>query len=129
MSFDPNPRPLCGDPQLGTRDGWDWCPGCGGLKEPGHVHGLESSPTWPYVLAFAKRMEAKLDLNRHKGDREGWIDDSARALLKRLREETKELARALDGAESRRERAPDEAADVANFAMMIADVCGGVKPG
>lgn len=33
------PRPLCPDPVLGTRDGWAWCPDCGGIKEPGHGHG------------------------------------------------------------------------------------------
>ena len=25
------------------------------------------------MLAFARRMEAKLDRNRHKGDRHGWL--------------------------------------------------------
>ncbi len=36
--FDPNPRALHPDPDLGTRDGWAWCSRCGGIKPPGHVH-------------------------------------------------------------------------------------------
>lgn len=80
---------------------------------------LQSSPTWPIVLAFAKRMEAKLAKNRHKGDREGWIRDRPTELSLRIEDELAELNDALkcDG--------PDavwgEAADVANFAMMVAD--------
>lgn len=92
-----------------------------------------TSPTWPYVLAFAKRMEAKLALNRHKGDRGGWINNTADELLERLKEELEELEGALLphpglAKDRSQERRADEAADVANFAMMIADVCGGVKP-
>lgn len=78
------------------------------------------SPTWTYVLAFARRMEAKLDRNRHKGNREGWLKDEPIDLLARLVEEVVELQHALD-----REQSPDtisaEAADVANFALMVAD--------
>jgi hypothetical protein len=80
------------------------------------------SPTAPYVLAFARLMERKLDQNRHKGNREGWIQDSPMALLRRLREELDELER------SRTADAPGEAADVGNFAMMVADACGGIAP-
>ena len=102
----------------------------------------KKSQTWPYVLAFARRMEAKLEKNRHKGNREGWLGDAPETLLGRLREEVRELELALmpglggmnpiqleqlnrgDIAERR----ANEAADVANFAMMIADTCGGVQP-
>lgn len=93
--------------------------------------GLADSPTWPYVLAFAKRMEAKLAKNRHKGDRDGWIKYNPRDLLARLDEETTELDAALfavarkDNIVAReREQIINEAADVANFAMMIADIYG-----
>lgn len=74
-------------------------------------------------------MQAKLDANADKG---GWHDDSPRSLLKRVREETEELAEVLE--ESRRapswdyagfkERVRDEAADIANMAMMVADAYG-----
>lgn len=84
---------------------------------------VNQSPTWPYVLAFAKRMEAKLEQNRHKGDRSGWLKSQPHSLLKRIREESTELEDALNREESLTEIV-DEAADVANFAMMIADHTG-----
>lgn len=90
------------------------------------------SPTWPYVLEFAKRMEAKLEKNRHKGDREGWLNDDADRLLERLREEVCELDTAMCIAIQRMTETEsnarwvatavaDEAADVANFALFLAD--------
>jgi len=76
----------------------------------------------PEVRAFADLMEAQLRANDHKP---GWKEDNAFALLERLREETEELNRAMyahDGLEEFQQRIALEAADVANFAMMIADV-------
>ena len=70
----------------------------------------------PEVRAFALLMEA--ELAKHD-DRDGWQDCSIEWLLKRLQEEIEELAVA-PGLQPRGE----EAADVANFAMMIADVSG-----
>jgi hypothetical protein len=49
------------------------------------------SPTWPHVLAFARRMEAKLEKNRHKGDREGWLKDDPWSLVERILDETVEV--------------------------------------
>lgn len=69
------------------------------------------------VIWFAEEMEKKLIANDYKG---GWDKCKMRDLLVRLREETDELALSLFG-----EVKPEiitEAADVANFAMMIADV-------
>jgi hypothetical protein len=88
-----------------------------------------SEPRWQ-VRVFADAMERKLQLNDHKG---GWEDCSIDYLIKRLRQETTELlavagdrdARCLTNEEA--ERVRDEAADVANFAMMIADVCDGLE--
>lgn len=88
----------------------------------------------PVVAAFAQTMEQKLCDNDHKG---GWHDDGEQALLKRLREETDELEAALRrgpgtgvpfGERSAKAVANigREAADVANFAMMLADVCGAI---
>lgn len=69
------------------------------------------------VRAFAIEMERQLQANDHKG---GWGDEDRHWLLERLREEVAELTAAI------KERTPSaivqEAADVANFAMMIADV-------
>lgn len=82
--------------------------------------GLLDSPTGPYVLAFARRMEAKLDRNRHKGDRHGWLGMHPLDLLRRARDEADELENAILSG-----HVPDavwaEAADAANFALMVAD--------
>jgi NTP pyrophosphatase (non-canonical NTP hydrolase) len=72
---------------------------------------------------FAWQMAQQLDVNDHK---DGWGGMSASRLLVRLKQETKELERAIMGttpmSERRQwERIVEEAADVANFAMMIAD--------
>jgi NTP pyrophosphatase (non-canonical NTP hydrolase) len=95
---------------------------------------FSDSPTWPYVLAFAQRMEAKLAKNRHKGDRNGWINCNPDELAFRIRDELAELEDALrlvrhkeNIVASEREQIANEAADVANFAMMIADIYTGAK--
>ena len=88
------------------------------------------------VRAFAEAMEAKLRKNDHKG---GWEVEAFGYLLKRLRQETGELERRLKRYGKWRLlttgelRALEveigrEAADVANFAMMIADNCGALIP-
>ncbi|MGE7271378.1 hypothetical protein ACQKK5_07950 [Brevibacillus panacihumi] len=68
--------------------------------------GIRSEVTW-----FAEEMEKKLRENDHKG---GWEDCDILWLYGRLLEEVDELA-AAEGDDIVR-----EAADVANFAMMIA---------
>lgn len=77
----------------------------------------------PQVLRLAEAMEERLKKNEWKG---GWHTMTATALFKRLGQEIAELRR-----ETKRKPHPSqtdyirhEAADVANFAMMIADVCG-----
>jgi hypothetical protein len=85
----------------------------------------------PQVVAFAHLMESKLRENDHKG---GWEHCDLDWLLKRLKEEAEEIAGPLplvhDLSRSRVERKElaraigREAADVANFAMMIADNVG-----
>ena len=75
------------------------------------------------VAAFARLMERELRANDHKGGWKAWQTVSA---LVRLREETDELATAL-----LRNESPsvigEEAADIANFAMMIADMAGALR--
>jgi NTP pyrophosphatase (non-canonical NTP hydrolase) len=102
-----------------------------------HFADLAASPSvkgedgWrPEVRAFADLMEEKLRANDHKP---GWKSDHPEDLLWRLRQETEELAKEL-AAGSRTSfcawtaRTGSEAVDVANFAMMIADVCGALAP-
>ena len=90
------------------------------------------------VREFARHMEAKLRENDHKG---GWNDCERGWLLRRLGQEVGELRRALRANEQRLQRAAwtdigrdasrrriaREAADVANFAMMIADASGALN--
>jgi len=85
---------------------------------------LDNKDRWrPEVKAFADAMEAKLKANDHKG---GWNNcgTSMQYLFDRLLEETEELEVAVHDKNS----VLEEAADVANFAMMIADVAGELLP-
>jgi NTP pyrophosphatase (non-canonical NTP hydrolase) len=68
----------------------------------------------PPVAWFANEMERQLQANDHKT---GWDHMAARQLLNRLKQETIELERAIESGKN----VAEEAADVANFAMMIAD--------
>lgn len=94
----------------------------------------------PEVAAFALAMEAQLKANDHKT---GWKNDDPRGLFARLVQESDELKNELreDGCGCRSagecghifyrwsgtaKAILKEAADVANFSMMIADVCGGL---
>lgn len=100
---------------------------------------LSPAGRWrPKVVAFANLMEAKLRENDWKGGWEGCADLD---LFERLGEESAELLSALHRHAKRlswgdgwvmetdtEERIGREAADVANFAMMIADVCGALSP-
>jgi hypothetical protein len=79
------------------------------------------------VEHFADAMERKLRANDHKGR---WDLCSNSYLKRRLRNETRELFAAVDHLRRNKDplkkhhlmlRVLDEAADVANFAMMIAD--------
>ncbi len=82
----------------------------------------------PVVLGFAREMEAKLRANDRKG---GWRYCDLRYLSYRLRRETDELVAAVqaarNGTDEQRRAIVAEAADVANFAMMIADNFGGLS--
>ena len=86
------------------------------------------------VVWFAEEMEMRLKANDYKG---GWKDCSPMWLLNRLKEEVRELEDELKSQygfichccghkqEPRKNEAQDiirEASDVANYAMMIADI-------
>jgi hypothetical protein len=72
------------------------------------------------VLLFALAMERKLRQNDHKG---GWKNEWSPRLLERLWEEHVELYAAIETGGD----ILGEAADIANFAMMIADVEGALE--
>ena len=82
------------------------------------------------VESFAWEMERKLAMNDH---REGWDDEEFSFFLRRIRQEVTELKKAFNQLLDYRDGAPsviarhaftEECADIANFAMMIADVYG-----
>lgn len=74
------------------------------------------------ILArFHVEMAHQLYANRHKSH---WREESPAYLKRRLKEEVKELIGAIDDSCVSGREVTAEAADVANFAMMIADVCG-----
>lgn len=75
----------------------------------------------PVVAWFSGVMEERLRANDHKG---GWSHCSQRFLLARIFEEVFELEAAIENGAIPAD-IESEAADVANFAMMLADVCGG----
>lgn len=75
------------------------------------------------VERFAKLMEQQLVANDHKG---GWSHEHVDHLVVRLVEEVSELMGAIAYG-SGSDVVAKEAADVANFAMMVADVVGGLR--
>jgi NTP pyrophosphatase (non-canonical NTP hydrolase) len=77
----------------------------------------------PEVQKFAEAMEEQLRANDHKP---GWKKDHPRMLGPRLEEEMRELQAEVERAARNPKQILKEAADVANFAMMVADVCGGL---
>ena len=86
------------------------------LFDPIGKHKRDTFSDWQAVISFTESMIEKLGENEHKAH---WDTVDEAYLMRRLEEETKELAEALakgDTAEIIR-----EAADIANFAMMIAD--------
>ena len=71
------------------------------------------------VLEFSGAMEYKLALNDIRG---GWLECDPFWLLRRLREETTELEKVMRSkGDGWLTKLTLEAADVANFAMMIQD--------
>lgn len=74
----------------------------------------------PEVRKFAERMELKL--RKHDTDRgvTGWQSESTEYLMNQILEEYHELIVAIGSGNLY--SVCDEAADVANFAMMVADV-------
>jgi hypothetical protein len=84
----------------------------------------------PSVKKFAETMESKLRKNEGKG---GWQDESYAYLIQRLREEVDELETELISQPGSlhfsrsvwEKRVIEEAADVGNFALMIADKVSG----
>ena len=86
-------------------------------KEPEQT---EETPIKPResVQWFAEQMEAKLGENDNKG---GWDECQIDWLIHRLYQEAEELWREVRSNDKNYQNIISESADVANFAMMIAD--------
>lgn len=110
------------------------------LAEVRRLRSNDPSTRWrPEVVAFATAMEARLRHHDDSRGARGWSECDPTWLLQRLRQEVDELEKALVARHSRcacreamcmhslfehPESVGHEAADVGNFAMMIADVRG-----
>jgi len=71
----------------------------------------------PCVISFANAMELKLKQNDHKG---GWSSDTVDQLISKIMLELSELVSTIENGKSSHDVLL-ECADVANFAMMIAE--------
>ncbi len=81
----------------------------------------------PVVLSFARKMEAALQANMHKGKREQWRARSGFWLQNKLARASGRLASCLETikyAGGDREPAINSAVDLATYAMITADACG-----
>ena len=76
------------------------------------------------LLPFARLMANELHANAGKGDRPGWLQMSAAVAMLEIYHHAAKLQKAVKdgGGDAIREHA----ADVANMAMMLLDVCGGL---
>ena len=78
------------------------------------------------VLRFAKLMQSRIDDRNEKYQGKTWKDATVESLFTHLQEEVKELTEAIQSGGTFRS-VKIEAVDVANMAMMIVDVCGGLE--
>lgn len=76
------------------------------------------------LAAFTAECQRKLDLNAYKGT---WKDENPWWLLDRIEEEIEELAAELSKLRRNVESIRSECCDIANFALMVADVAGGLE--
>lgn len=76
------------------------------------------------LLPFLAMMRKELHENSHKGDREGWLGMDRETAMAEVHWHVKKLWVATEVADL--ERITEHAADVANMAMMLLDVCNGL---
>lgn len=136
-----NTADRCEKPTHGDRFGSGKKEGAVGLRAPPIPRAREGGwinpdgyavPTtfsgWGYlrdpVRRFALAMETKLRRHDKERGENGWEGDDLLRLTRRLREETDELVQACRAEPISMQALVSEAADVANFAMMIADAAG-----
>lgn len=119
----------------GPQTGWSlWAPGRG--KEWAEHYTVEVRPLYAVaptppakyddtLLPFLALMRKELADNCHKGDREGWLRMSTESALCEIEHHLSKLRHAVHSADGQLVR--EHAADVANCAMMLADIAGALK--
>jgi hypothetical protein len=76
------------------------------------------------LLPFLSLMRKELHANSRKGDRPGWLAMDANTALLEVYWHTAKLSAAVKNNDG--PAIMEHAADVANMAMMVLDVCGGL---
>lgn len=116
----------------GPQTGWSlWAPGRG--KEWAEHYTVEVRPLYAVaptppakyddtLLPFLALMRNELHANSHKGDREGWLRLTLEQALDEIRHHHDKLV--IPVMNHDREAIREHAADVANCAMMLADIAG-----
>lgn len=120
----------------GPQTGWSlWAPGRGG--EYAEHYTVEVRPLYveqpapvaqkydDVLLPFLGMMRKELHANSDKGDRDSWLGMTSGSALEEINHHRDKLWYAV--ATSNPEAIREHAADVANCAMMVADVCGVLK--
>lgn len=74
------------------------------------------------LMPFLALMRKELHANSHKGDREGWLGMPLLTAMNELTHHHDKLGGAVEAVDA--PQIAEYAADVANCAMMLADVCG-----
>lgn len=87
---------------------------------------ISDSPYSEVLMEFLKTMDAELQANSDKGGREGWLSMSREKSILEIHHHVAKLQKAVK--DNDHNRIIEHSADVANMAMMCADVCGVIQP-
>lgn len=96
-------------------------------NQPNHAQQASDALDGKYgdvLRPFVALMEKELHANAGKGDRPGWLGMSAAVALLEIYYHVAKLQKAVKDGEG--DKIKENAADVANMAMMLLDVCGGL---
>lgn len=77
------------------------------------------------LVPFKHLMESELHANAGKGDRPGWLSMTAEQCLLEIYYHVSKLQKAVRDGNG--DRIKENTADVANMAMMLADICGALE--
>lgn len=77
------------------------------------------------LVPFKRLMETELHANAAKGDRPGWLSMTAEQCLLEIYYHVSKLQKAARDGNG--DRIKENTADVANMAMMLADICGALE--